>query len=95
MSPEQRIWEPVHLDSRWKDVNTEKFDNLRPSWDRKREELKNNPEQYIDFLNHLKRKQAIDTGIIERMYDLSRGVTETFIKEGFIDGLSTGQFPCK
>jgi hypothetical protein len=85
MSPEQRIWEPVHFDLHWNDVNTEKFDNLRPSWERKREELKNNQEQYDDFINHLKRKQAIDTGIIERMYDLKRGVTETFIKEGFIE----------
>jgi hypothetical protein len=85
MSLEQRIWEPVHFDSRWNDVNTEKFDNLRPSWERKRKELYNNQEQYEEFINHLKRKQAIDTGIIERMYDLNRGVTETFIKEGFIE----------
>jgi hypothetical protein len=85
MSIKHRIWEPVHFDLRWKDVNTEKFDNLRPSWDRKRKELYNNQEQYEDFINHLKRKQAIDTGIIERMYDLNRGVTETFIKEGFVE----------
>jgi hypothetical protein len=85
MSPEQRIWEPVHFDLHWNDVNTEKFDNLRPSWDRKSKELYNNQEQYEEFINHIKRKQAIDTGIIERMYDLNRGVTETFIKEGFIE----------
>jgi Fic family protein len=85
MSLERKIWEPVRFDTRWNDVNTEKFDNLRPSWERKREELKNNREQYDEFINHLKRKQAIDTGIIERMYDLKRGVTATLIKEGFIE----------
>jgi len=85
MNNEQRIWKPVQFDLRWNDVNTEKFDNLRPSWERKREELKNNQEQYDEFINHLKRKQAIDTGIIERMYDLKRGITATFIKEGFIE----------
>jgi fido (protein-threonine AMPylation protein) len=81
----QRIWEPVRFDAGWTKANTEKFDNLVPSWERKREELQNNQEQYEDFINFLKRKQAIDTGIIERMYDLERGVTETFIKEGFVE----------
>ena len=42
-------------------------------------------EQYERFMEQLKRKQAIDTGIIERMYDLKRRITETFIKEGFVD----------
>jgi len=84
MSIEQRIWEPIHFDDRWNNVKTEKFDNLRPSWDRKRVELCKNQEQYEEFIRHLKRKQAIDTGIIERLYDLNRGVTETFIKEGFV-----------
>ncbi|MDR1858481.1 MAG: Fic family protein [Treponema sp.] len=84
MSLVQKIWEPVHFDERWNNVATEKFDNLRPSWDKKRIDLCKNQEQYDEFIKQLKRKQAIDTGIIERMYDLNRGVTETFIKEGFV-----------
>jgi len=81
----QKIWHPVGFDRRWNDVKTTKFDNLRPAWDRKRAELSKNPELYERFLDRIKRKQAVDTGIIERMYDLKRGVTETLIEEGFAD----------
>jgi len=79
------IWQPIKYSSEWNNVITEKFDNIYPSWERKRAELGKEPEQYEQFINQLKRKQAIDTGIIEQMYDLKRGVTETFIREGFID----------
>ena len=79
------IWKPIDFDDEWNNVNTEKFDNIYPSWERKRKELSKEPEQYERFIDQLKRKQAIDTGIIEQMYDLKRGVTETFVKEGFVD----------
>jgi Fic family protein len=79
------IWQPIKFYSKWATVNTEKFDNIFPSWERKRAELGKEPAQYERFIDQLKRKQAIDTGIIEQMYDLKRGVTETFIREGFID----------
>ena len=79
------IWSPIEFDNKWNDVNTEKFDNIYPSWGKRRKELQRNEEQYERFMEQLKRKQAIDTGIIERMYDLKKGITETFIKEGFVD----------
>lgn len=79
------IWSPIKFDSRWFGVNTEKFDNIYPSWEKRRKELQKNKEQYERFMDQLKRKQAIDTGIIERMYDLKKGITETFITEGFVD----------
>lgn len=80
-----RIWKPVVFDEKWNDVDTVNFDNIRSSWDKRRTELQDNTEQYERFMDQLKRKQAIDTGIIERMYDLKRGITETFITEGFVD----------
>ena len=85
MNEKMNIWSPIKFDDKWNDARTLKFDNILPSWRKRREELSKHPEQYKRFLDQLKRKQAIDTGIIERMYDLKRGVTETFIKEGFID----------
>ena len=81
---EKSIWSPVEFDAKWNNVNTEKFDNIFPSWEKRRIELNKYPEQYERFIDQLKRKQAIDTGIIERMYDLRKGITETFIKEGFM-----------
>lgn len=79
------IWSPIKFDERWNSVKTEKFDIIYPSWEKRRVELQKNEEQYKRFMDQLKRKQAIDTGIIERMYDLKKGITETFIKEGFVD----------
>lgn len=79
------IWSPIEFDNRWNNVNTEKFDNIYPSWEKRRKELQKNEEQYERFMEQLKRKQAIDTGIIEKMYDLKKGITETFITEGFVD----------
>lgn len=79
------IWSPIAFDMKWNDVKTDKFDNILPSWEKRRVELSKYPEQYQRFIDQLKRKQAIDTGIIERMYDLKKSITETFIKEGFVD----------
>lgn len=79
------IWSPIEFDVKWNDVKTERFDNILPSWKKRRIELSKYPEQYERFIDQLKRKQAIDTGVIERMYDLKKGITETFIKEGFVD----------
>lgn len=81
----KRIWRPVEFNTAWNTVSTEKFDSLYPSWKRRRVELLKNPEQYDRFIDQLKRRQAIDTGIIERMYNLKSGITETFIREGFVD----------
>ena len=83
--PNVSIWEPVEYRMEWDMVHAERFDNILPSWERKRAELGKEPEQYDQFVEQLKRKQAIDTGIIEQMYDLKRGVTETLIREGFVD----------
>lgn len=79
------IWSPVTFDPKWNECQTEKFDNIYPSWGKRRAELNKSPEQYNQFIDQLKRKQAIDTGIIERMYDLKKGITETFIREGFVE----------
>ena len=79
------IWSPVEYHSEWNSIKTERFDIILPSWERKRADLSKEPDQYERFIDQLKRKQAIDTGIIEQLYDLKRGVTETFIREGFVD----------
>ena len=81
----QSVWSPIQYDSEWNNVRTERFDNIYPSWEIRRAELSKHPDQYGRFIEQLKRKQAIDTGIIERLYDLKKGVTETFIEKGFVD----------
>ncbi|MDW7658634.1 MAG: Fic family protein [Bacillota bacterium] len=82
---QKSIWNPIEFDPKWNEVKTDKFDNIYPSWEKRRKELIKHPDQYRSFIDQLKRKQAIDTGIIERMYDLKKGITETFVREGFVD----------
>lgn len=87
MSNIKTIWQPVSFREQWNQVDTAKFDIIFPSWRSRRNELQKDEVQYQKFIEQLKRRQAIDTGIIERMYDLKRGITETFIKEGFVETL--------
>jgi Fic family protein len=81
------VWKPVKFDKKWKNLPTSQLDNILPSWETKRIELIEDPRKYEEFLNRLKRQHAIETGIIEKLYDLSRGVTETLIKDGFAENL--------
>ncbi|TYQ15433.1 UNVERIFIED_CONTAM: hypothetical protein Cloal_1886 [Acetivibrio alkalicellulosi] len=85
MTNDKYIWRQLTFDENWVKTSTVKFDNIAPSWFRKRESLKQNEKEYERFLERLKRQQAIETGIIERLYDLKQGITETFIKEGFFE----------
>ena len=79
------LWKPISFSENWLKTDTSKLDDILPSWYRKREVLKSGSKEYEDFLNRLKRQHAIETGIVERLYDLKEGITETFIKEGFIE----------
>ncbi len=79
-----RLWEFIEFNKDWANTNTSKIDDIAPSWFSKREKLKEDSKEYTDFINKLKREHAIETGVIERLYDLKKGITETFIKEGFV-----------
>lgn len=85
MSKEQQIWKPVNFHDSWTKCNISKLDDIAPSWYKKRENLKTGSFEYENFLTRLKRQHAIETGIIEKLYDLKEGITETFIKEGFVE----------
>ena len=68
----------------WDKTATQKFDNLKDSWITYRQKLKSDGgEAYESFINQLKRKHSIETGIIEQLYNISQGLTQTFIQEGF------------
>jgi Fic family protein len=79
------IWHPIEFASNWLQTDTSKLDELAPSWYTKREELKEGAKEYEEFINRLKRQHAIETGIVEKLYDLKEGITQTFIKEGFVE----------
>lgn len=79
-----RLWQPIAFDDNWKNCDTSIVDDIAASWFKRRKVLKENSAEYRDFLDRLKREHAIETGIIERLYSLETGITETFIKEGFV-----------
>ena len=82
---QRQVWRPVEFSEKWLDASTSKFDDLAPSWFKRRETVGEDDDDYKEFLQRLKREHAIETGIVEKLYDLSEGITETFIKEGFVD----------
>lgn len=79
-----RIWQHITFSEIWENCDTSKIDDIAPSWFRRRQQLQDNSTQFKDFIDRLKREHAIETGIVEKLYDLKRGVTEIFIKEGFV-----------
>ncbi len=83
MKKTNKIWKPVEFSTVWKNCDTSILDDLSASWFLKREKWKDDSAEYIELMNRLKREHAIETGIVERLYSLDIGITETFIKEGF------------
>jgi Fic family protein len=65
--------------------------NIQPlgeSWKEFKVRLKNsNPTGLSEFNERLIRSLSIETGILERIYDLDRGTTEALIVKGFIEDL--------
>lgn len=80
-----RLWKPIELTDNWLECDTTVFDGVSDAWYAKRSELQANSKEFTDFMAQLKREHAIETGVIERLYDLDRGITETLIRKGFID----------
>ncbi len=80
-------WKFISFDDLWTNCDTSKLDEISPSWFRRKDELEKTSSEYAEFMERLKRQHAIETGIVERMYDISKGVTETLIEKGFAETL--------
>lgn len=85
MNNEIAVWTPISFTVEWSKTNTSIFDDLAPSWYKKRKEFEESQESYDEFLTKLKRQHAIETGVVEKLYDLSEGITQTLIKNGFVE----------
>ncbi len=82
-----RLWKPIVFTDEWRNADTSILDDLSSAWFARRAKLRLDSTEFQGFLGKLKREHAIETGVVERLYDLDRGVTETLIEKGFIDGL--------
>lgn len=80
-------WRPIEdLPSDWQDLADADLDRLADDWRTMCEGL--GAEGAIaEFSERLKREWAIETGLIERVYTLTRGITEVLIEHGLREEL--------
>ena len=81
------IWNPetgiTDLESDEKELlSTTEIPGIKAAWLGQQERLKGT-NIVSDFIERLGREWAIETGIIENLYDIDRGVTQTLIDRGF------------
>jgi hypothetical protein len=72
----------VDLPRDWRSLGASEIDGIRKIWSEQRERLKGT-KQLSEFTERLSREWAIETGIIENLYEIDRGVTQTLIERGF------------
>jgi len=78
--------EPLSDEERKTDLAT-----MRPlyeNWGASKKRLQESSEaQLADFNRRLIRRLSVETGILERLYDLDRGTTEALVANGFLEDL--------
>lgn len=94
-------WKPIEpIDSDSQAYDFGEIDSLQREWLRIKQEVETStPDAYKAFTDRLTRRWSIETGIIEGIYDLDRGVTETLIERGiateYIERGSTNKEPAE
>jgi Fic family protein len=75
------VWEPIgDLPPNFLDLSGQQLPALAGVWREQRERL--TAGQLQGFMERLQREWAIETGVIERLYSLDRGVTQMLIEQG-------------
>lgn len=86
----QHIWNPStgiqDLDQSDECLALRRTDVIVEEWQRLRSEL-DHQESVSAFTRELRREWAIETGVIEDLYYVDRGVTQTLIEQGFVEAL--------
>ncbi len=82
----QYIWNPdtgiTDLEADPKEFSASQIPGIKAIWTDQRRRLKGTA-QLSDFTEKLSREWAIETGVIENLYEIDRGVTQTLIEHGF------------
>lgn len=80
------IWNPddgiTDLPHDWPNLRATEIDSIQKIWREQQDRLKGT-RQLTQFSERLAREWAIETGVIEGLYDIDRGVTQTLIEQGF------------
>lgn len=88
----QNIWNHetgiTDLEKPWQELAASDIPGIRSIWQTQRERLADS-DTLTTFTERLSREWAIETGIIENLYDIDQGVTHTLIEHGFQADLLT------
>lgn len=79
-------WKPIEDYTSHAIRATQSLNSLAQVW-REERELLGGQEAYHDFTEQLKREWAIETGLIEGLYTLHRGITQLLIEQGLLASL--------
>lgn len=83
---EHPIWNPetgiTDLEADPAQLGASEIPGIKAVWTDQRKRLKGSA-QLSDFTEKLSREWAIETGVIENLYEIERGVTQTLIERGF------------
>ncbi|MEQ9234815.1 Fic family protein [Coleofasciculus sp. E2-BRE-01] len=80
-------WQPIEdLPSSWQNLASAELPPLVTVWDEQAERLRTSGE-FKTFMDRLRREIAIETGIIERLYTIDRGITRLLIEQGINEAL--------
>lgn len=75
-------WEPItDLPDKWKDLERVELRALAGVWAQQRQQMEG-AAVLEQFNERLQREWAIETGLIERLYTLDRGITQLLIEQG-------------
>lgn len=82
-------WKPIEpLSDAERSIDLADIQPLYESWRAAKQRLEqSSPEGLQRFATRLVRRLSIETGILERLYDLDRGTTEALVTAGFIEDL--------
>ncbi len=82
----RHIWPPEtgirDIETDWRTLTASEIDGIQKIWSEQRQRL-GGTRQLAEFSERLSREWAIETGIIENLYDIERGVTQTLLERGF------------
>lgn len=75
-------WQPItDLSDNWQSLGVPELASLATVWAEQREQLEES-QALKQFNDRLMRQWSIETGIIERIYTLDRGVTQVLVEQG-------------
>lgn len=83
------MWHPIEqLGDKDRDIDLAEIRSLYNTWHvSKRRLQESSPQALKEFTARLVRRLSIETGILERIYDLDRGTTEALVQSGFAEEL--------